>query len=212
MDSDEDNLAPGQEENEVTLPRSTVQKAIKDMLPPEIKMNKEAQELVMQCCHGWHAHSCYFFCSIALLCLCRSLTCVGALGPLLAHAEYIHLVGSEANEVCENENRNMILQEHVLKAIEVRSLAGARGPQTVARARLSGCIVCSGSAQELGFKEQLEGITKYSELLKAEHDTFKAKAKIERKRQKEMSAGASLLTTTAATQPLLLVHTALAQA
>mmetsp|Transcript_2615 Transcript_2615/g.9491 ORF Transcript_2615/g.9491 Transcript_2615/m.9491 type:complete len:144 (-) Transcript_2615:1385-1816(-) len=124
MDSDDDELAPGAEENEVTLPRNTVVRTLKDMLPPEIKMSKEAQDLVQQCCQ-----------------------------------EYIHLLGSEANEICEGEQRNMVQPDDVLRAI-----------------------------QELGFKEQVEGMTMYCELMKAERDSSKAKAKIERKRQKEMSA------------------------
>lgn len=38
--------------------------------------------------------------------------------------EFIHLVSSESNEVCEKESRKTISPDHVLTALKVRLTAG----------------------------------------------------------------------------------------
>eukprot|EP00958_Prasinococcus_capsulatus_P026701 scaffold4969_cov364-Prasinococcus_capsulatus_cf.AAC.6 len=92
------------------------------MLPPEIKMSKEAQDLVQQCCQGVCPRrrkergadrlGRAALCSLEVRCDIQP--CV------FASAEYIHLLGSEANEICEGEQRNMVQPDDVLRAIQVR--------------------------------------------------------------------------------------------
>ncbi|KAL3016171.1 hypothetical protein AAZX31_06G198400 [Glycine max] len=59
-------------------------KIIKEMLPPDVRVARDAQDLLIECC-----------------------------------VEFINLVSSESNEVCNKEERRTIAPEHVLKALGV---------------------------------------------------------------------------------------------
>nr|GMC69425.1 protein MIZU-KUSSEI 1 [Ipomoea batatas] len=59
-------------------------KIIKEMLPPDVRVARDCQDLLIECC-----------------------------------VEFINLISSESNEVCNKEDKRTIAPEHVLKALEV---------------------------------------------------------------------------------------------
>lgn len=72
------NPGPSNEDEELTLPRASVNKMIKDALP-NIRVANDVRELIMSCC-----------------------------------TEFIHLVSSEANQVCMAQQKKTINAEHLL--------------------------------------------------------------------------------------------------
>ncbi|GAK64820.1 histone-fold-containing protein [Moesziomyces antarcticus] len=70
-------------DDELSLPKATVQKLISELLPKEVTCSKETRDLLIECC-----------------------------------VEFIHLLSSEANEVCEKDSKKTIAPEHVLKALD----------------------------------------------------------------------------------------------
>lgn len=79
MGSPERELCPPpSEEDELTLPRASINKMIKELVP-SIRVAFESRELILNCC-----------------------------------TEFIHLISSEANEVCNQSNKKTINAEHVL--------------------------------------------------------------------------------------------------
>lgn len=79
MGSPERELCPPpSEEDELTLPRASINKMIKELVP-SVRVAFESRELILNCC-----------------------------------TEFIHLLSSEANEVCNLSNKKTINAEHVL--------------------------------------------------------------------------------------------------
>ncbi|OVA10195.1 Transcription factor CBF/NF-Y/archaeal histone [Macleaya cordata] len=74
----------GKSKEDVSLPKATMFKIIKEMLPPDVRVARDAQDLLVECC-----------------------------------VEFINLISSESNEVCNREEKRTIAPEHVLKALEV---------------------------------------------------------------------------------------------
>ncbi|KAI3878214.1 hypothetical protein C5167_032937 [Papaver somniferum] len=74
----------GKNKEDVTLPKATMFKIIKEMLPQDVRVARDAQDLLVECC-----------------------------------VEFINLISSESNEVCNREEKRTIAPEHVLKALEV---------------------------------------------------------------------------------------------
>ncbi|KAI9117682.1 hypothetical protein K1719_011848 [Acacia pycnantha] len=74
----------GKSKEDASLPKATMTKIIKEMLPPDVRVARDAQDLLIECC-----------------------------------VEFINLVSSESNEVCNREDRRTIAPEHVLKALQV---------------------------------------------------------------------------------------------
>ncbi|KAL2896637.1 Protein Dr1-like protein [Bienertia sinuspersici] len=74
----------GKAKEDASLPKATMTKIIKEMLPPDVRVARDAQDLLIECC-----------------------------------VEFINLVSSESNEVCNREEKRTIAPEHVLKALEV---------------------------------------------------------------------------------------------
>lgn len=72
------NPGPSNEDEELTLPRASVNKMIKDALP-NIRVANDVREMIMNCC-----------------------------------TEFIHLVSSEANQVCMSQQKKTINAEHLL--------------------------------------------------------------------------------------------------
>uniref|UniRef100_A0A1B6C4F4 Protein Dr1 n=1 Tax=Clastoptera arizonana TaxID=38151 RepID=A0A1B6C4F4_9HEMI len=75
------SVAPG-DEDELTLPRASLNKMIKELLP-NIRVANESRELILNCC-----------------------------------TEFIHLISSEANEICNQQQKKTINAEHVLLALD----------------------------------------------------------------------------------------------
>ncbi|ODQ52522.1 transcription corepressor [Saitoella complicata NRRL Y-17804] len=70
-------------DDELSLPKATVQKVISEILPKDLAFAKETRDLLIECC-----------------------------------VEFIHLISSEANEICEKEAKKTIAAEHVVSALE----------------------------------------------------------------------------------------------
>lgn len=75
------NMPPGNEDDELTLPRASINKMIKEILP-HVRVANESRELILNCC-----------------------------------TEFIHLLSSEANEICNQQQKKTINAEHVLQVI-----------------------------------------------------------------------------------------------
>ncbi|KAG2203103.1 histone-fold-containing protein [Mucor mucedo] len=70
-------------DDELSLPKATVQKLINEMMPDDIICSKDTRDLLIDCC-----------------------------------VEFIHLIASEANEICEKETKKTIAGEHVVAALK----------------------------------------------------------------------------------------------
>ncbi|EJT97681.1 histone-fold-containing protein [Dacryopinax primogenitus] len=79
--SDNEMLHGG--DDDLSLPRATVQKIIQEMLPNEMICAKDTVTLIIDCC-----------------------------------VEFIHLISSQANDICEKESRKTIAPEHILAALK----------------------------------------------------------------------------------------------
>ncbi|XP_047938360.1 protein Dr1 homolog [Salvia hispanica] len=81
----------GRTKEDASLPKATMTKIIKEMLPPDVRVARDAQDLLIECC-----------------------------------VEFINLISSESNDVCNREDKRTIAPEHVLKALEVLGFAEYR--------------------------------------------------------------------------------------
>ncbi|XP_010547722.1 PREDICTED: protein Dr1 homolog isoform X2 [Tarenaya hassleriana] len=73
----------GKSKEDASLPKATMTKIIKEMLPPDVRVARDAQDLLIECC-----------------------------------VEFINLVSSESNEVCNREDKRTIAPEHVFRALQ----------------------------------------------------------------------------------------------
>ncbi|CAM8985390.1 hypothetical protein QQ045_008522 [Rhodiola kirilowii] len=73
----------GKSKEDASLPKATMTKIIKEMLPPDVRVARDAQDLIIECC-----------------------------------VEFINLISSESNDICNKEERKTIAPEHVLKALQ----------------------------------------------------------------------------------------------
>jgi len=70
-------------DEDLSLPKATVQKMISDLLPNDVSCAKETRDLIIECC-----------------------------------VEFIHLISSDANEICEQESKKTIAPEHIIGALK----------------------------------------------------------------------------------------------
>ena len=59
--------------------------------------------MVIECCVGEHSSNAPSFAQTLMVCF----------------AEFIHLIASEANDVCEEESKKTIAPEHIISALKV---------------------------------------------------------------------------------------------
>ncbi|KAG9293306.1 hypothetical protein G9A89_007552 [Geosiphon pyriformis] len=83
MSDEHETTGNGGVDDELSLPKATVQKLITEMLPVDILCAKDTRDLLIDCC-----------------------------------VEFIHLIASEANEICEKESKKTIAAEHVISALK----------------------------------------------------------------------------------------------
>ncbi|KAK3811329.1 MAG: histone-fold-containing protein [Benniella sp.] len=76
-------------DDDLSLPKATVQKLINEMMPDDIACAKDTRDLLIECC-----------------------------------VEFIHLLASEANEICEKEMKKTIAAEHVIAALKALGFEG----------------------------------------------------------------------------------------
>ncbi|ORZ17969.1 histone-fold-containing protein [Absidia repens] len=70
-------------DDDLSLPKATVQKLINEMMPDDVVCAKDTRDLLIDCC-----------------------------------VEFIHLIASESNEICEKETKKTIAGEHVLASLK----------------------------------------------------------------------------------------------
>ena len=75
-----------------------------ELLPDDVTCAKETRDLVIECCVGKT--------KILNTCVALILTSCSAI-------EFIHLLSSEANEICEKESKKTIAPEHIISALQV---------------------------------------------------------------------------------------------
>ncbi|ENN74828.1 protein Dr1-like [Dendroctonus ponderosae] len=126
------------EDDELTLPRASINKMIKELVP-SVRIANEARELVLNCC-----------------------------------TEFIHLVSSEANEICNQLNKKTINAEHVLMALDK---LGFGDYHAEAEAVLKDCKAVAAKRRRQSTRLENLGIPE-EELLRQQQELF-AKARQE---------------------------------
>lgn len=79
MSNPTQSVGANAEDDELTLPRASINKMIKELVP-SVRIANEARELILNCC-----------------------------------TEFIHLLSSEANDICNQNNKKTINAEHILQ-------------------------------------------------------------------------------------------------
>ncbi|KAI1792854.1 histone-fold-containing protein [Ganoderma leucocontextum] len=93
-------------DEDLSLPKATVTKMIAELLPNDVTCAKETRDLIIECCVG-EVNLRHF----------RPRTYVDAPSANL-FAEFIHLISSEANEICEQESKKTIAPDHIISALK----------------------------------------------------------------------------------------------
>ncbi|KAI5641583.1 histone-like transcription factor (CBF/NF-Y) and archaeal histone domain-containing protein [Phthorimaea operculella] len=145
MGSPERELCPPpSEEDELTLPRASINKMIKELVP-SVRVAFESRELILNCC-----------------------------------TEFIHLLSSEANEVCNQSNKKTINAEHVLAALD---RLGFSDYTVEAEAVLKDCKAVAAKRRRQSTRLENLGIPE-EELLRQQQELF-AKAREEQAKQEQ---------------------------
>jgi len=165
MSDPHDELCPPTptDEDELTLPRASINKMIKELVP-SIRVANESRELILNCC-----------------------------------TEFIHLISSEANEVCNQRNKKTINAEHVLEALD---RLGFKDYKKEAEAVLSDCKQVAAKRRRKNTRLENLGIPE-EELLRQQQELF---AKAREVVQQEEQAAWCQLQATAVQQSAQLLH------
>lgn len=140
----EELLPPSAEDDELTLPRASINKIIKELVPT-VRVANESRELILNCC-----------------------------------SEFIHLISSEANEVCNQRSKKTINAEHVLEALD---RLGFRDYKQEAEAVLHDCKEVAAKRRRQSTRLENLGIPE-EELLRQQQELF-AKAREEQAREEQ---------------------------
>ncbi|CAK5263056.1 unnamed protein product [Mycena citricolor] len=92
-------------DDDLSLPKATVAKMISELLPSDIVCAKETRDLVIECCVGEPS-------AIVFSPFARNFD------SNTTRPEFIHLISSEANEICEQESKKTIAPEHIIGALK----------------------------------------------------------------------------------------------
>ncbi|XP_037032990.1 protein Dr1 [Bradysia coprophila] len=133
-----DELCPPADDDDLTLPRASINKMIKELVPT-IRVANDSRELILNCC-----------------------------------TEFIHLISSEANEVCNQRNKKTINAEHVLEALD---RLGFKDYKNDAEAVLNDCKAVAAKRRRQSTRLENLGIPE-EELLRQQQELF-AKAREE---------------------------------
>lgn len=145
MSNPQDELCPPpSEDDELTLPRASINKIIKELVP-SVRVANESRELLLNCC-----------------------------------SEFIHLISSEANEVCNMRNKKTINAEHVLEALD---RLGFRDYKQEAEAVLNDCKEVAAKRRRQSTRLENLGIPE-EELLRQQQELF-AKAREEQAQEEQ---------------------------
>ncbi|KAL7030181.1 hypothetical protein ACKWTF_006561 [Chironomus riparius] len=141
VDNDED-LCPSIEEEELCLPRASINKIIKEIVPA-LRVATNCRELILSCC-----------------------------------TEFIHLISSEANEICSKKNKKTINAEHILEGLnklgfsdftrDALNILNECKMQAAKRRRESNRLENLGISEEELFRQQQELIQQAREQINTE--------------------------------------------
>ncbi|KAF4524054.1 hypothetical protein B566_EDAN013208 [Ephemera danica] len=160
------------EEEELTLPRASINKIIKEIIP-NIRVAQDARELILNCC-----------------------------------TEFIHLISSEANEVCNQNQKKTINAEHVLSGklgfgdyrasaetvlMDCKAVAAKRRRQSTRLENL-------GIPEEELLRQQQELFAKVTSCIKLIHDAREEVAAVDMAQWQEVQAAAAQQSTSLAAQ------------
>nr|CAD7413380.1 unnamed protein product [Timema cristinae]CAD7427626.1 unnamed protein product [Timema monikensis]CAD7593658.1 unnamed protein product [Timema genevievae] len=126
------------EDDELTLPRASINKMIKEIIP-NIRVANESRELILNCC-----------------------------------TEFIHLLSSEANDICNQQQKKTINADHVLQALDRLGFSDYRAD---AEAVLVDCKAVAAKRRRQSTRLENLGIPE-EELLRQQQELF-AKARVE---------------------------------
>uniref|UniRef100_U5EXT9 Protein Dr1 n=1 Tax=Corethrella appendiculata TaxID=1370023 RepID=U5EXT9_9DIPT len=144
-DDHDDLISPNnQEDDELTLPRASINKIIKELIP-NLRVANESRELLLNCC-----------------------------------TEFIHLISSEANEVCNQKNKKTINAEHVLEALD---RLGFKDYKQDAEQVLNDCKQVAAKRRRQSTRLENLGIPE-EELLRQQQELF-AKAREEQAKEEQ---------------------------
>ncbi|XP_004520014.1 protein Dr1 [Ceratitis capitata] len=143
-DPDDELCPPPTEDDELTLPRASINKIIKELVP-SVRVANESRELILNCC-----------------------------------TEFIHLISSEANEVCNQRHKKTINAEHVLEALD---RLGFNDYKQEAEAVLIDCKEVAAKRRRQSTRLENLGIPE-EELLRQQQELF-AKAREEQAREEQ---------------------------
>ncbi|CAO1429140.1 unnamed protein product [Diamesa serratosioi] len=134
VDDNEELCPPTTEEEELTLPRASINKMIKELVP-NVRVANESRELILNCC-----------------------------------TEFIHLLSSEGNEVCNQKNKKTINAEHILEALD---RLGFKDYKREAEAVLHDCKQVAAKRRRQSTRLENLGIPE-EELLRQQQELFNA--------------------------------------
>ena len=96
------SMAENREDDELSIPRASLNKMIKEIIP-NVRVANDARELILNCC-----------------------------------TEFIHLVSTEANDICNKQMKKTISPEHILAGIYIFDIVNSRFEQDWDHTRLQG--------------------------------------------------------------------------
>lgn len=85
-----------------------------EYLPEDVSCARETRDLIIECCVGEGCFLCSRPPSIAF-----AHTLFVSVCRFAARVEFIHLISSEANEICEQESKKTIAPDHIITALKV---------------------------------------------------------------------------------------------
>jgi hypothetical protein len=94
-----------------------------ELLPNDVTCAKETRDLIIECCVGPSSLYLTVPNHISLanrsLLLSLSVPCGPSFFLGLSFLEFIHLISSEANEICEQDSKKTIAPDHIIGALKV---------------------------------------------------------------------------------------------
>lgn len=138
-------------------------KIISELLPPNMSCVKQTKDLIADCCLG-----------------------ISSNWITIHYLEFIHLLASESNEICEKENKKVLMGEHIIEAL--KQLGYSDYLPEVNEANLQHQTICKYREKRAFKSLERSGMTE-EELLKSQEELFKA-ARL-RLQQSQLSASES---------------------
>jgi histone H3/H4 len=100
------------------LQTATINKLLAEVIPSDLKLSAEVRDIFTDCCTGVCVRA-----RRRRRCACAT---AGSADRALRAAEFVNLLSSEANELCDKEKKTTIGPEHVMSAMEARAHAARR--------------------------------------------------------------------------------------